>query len=87
MLSAEHGTMLRPLFERGTEFLEREMDAGRLRRYDAPQLLLTGYGAVLSYLSDAPLITSLLGADPLGPAMLTERREHVIDVLRNALEP
>jgi hypothetical protein len=79
--------MLRPLFERGTEFLEREMDAGRLRRYDAPQLLLTGYGAVLSYLSDAPLITSLLGADPLGPAMLAERREHVIDVLRNALEP
>ena len=35
MLSAELGTMLRPLFERGTEFLEREMDAGRLRRYDA----------------------------------------------------
>jgi hypothetical protein len=34
--------MLQPLFERGTEFLEREMDAGRLRRYDAQQLLLTG---------------------------------------------
>jgi ABC-type spermidine/putrescine transport system permease subunit II len=79
--------MLRPLFARGTEFLEREMAAGRLRRYDAGQLLLTGYGAVLSYLSDAPLITSLLGADPLSPAMLTKRREHVIDVLRNALEP
>jgi TetR/AcrR family transcriptional regulator len=87
MLSAELGTMLQPLFERGTAFLEREMDAGRLRRYDARQLLLTGYGAVLSYLSDAPLITSLLGADPLGPAMLAKRREHVIDVLRNALEP
>jgi AcrR family transcriptional regulator len=87
MLSAELGTMLRPLFERGTEFLEREMEAGRLRRYDARQLLLTGYGAVLSYLSDAPLITSLLGADPLSPAMLAKRREHVIDVLRNALEP
>ena len=87
MLSAELGTMLQPLFERGTEFLEREMDAGRLRRYDARQLLLTGYGAVLSYLSDAPLITSLLGADPLSPAMLAKRREHVIDVLRNALEP
>jgi hypothetical protein len=29
----------------------------------------------------------LLGADPLSPAMLAKRREHVIDVLRNALEP
>jgi TetR/AcrR family transcriptional regulator len=87
MLSEELGAMLRPLFERATEFLEREMAAGRLRFYDAGQLLLTGYGAVLSYLSDAPLINSLLGADPLSPAMLAKRREHVIDVLRNALEP
>jgi TetR/AcrR family transcriptional regulator len=87
MLSEELGAMLRPLFERAIEFLEREMAAGRLRRYDAGQLLLTGYGAVLSYLSDAPLINSLLGADPLSPAMLAKRREHVIDLLRNALEP
>jgi TetR/AcrR family transcriptional regulator len=87
MLSLELGAMLQPLFDRGSAFLEREMDGGRLRRYDAGQLLLTGYGAVLSYLSDAPLINSLLGADPLSPEMLVTRREHVIDVLRNALEP
>jgi TetR/AcrR family transcriptional regulator len=87
MLSLELGAMLQPLFERGSAFLEREMDGGRLRRYDAGQLLLTGYGAVLSYLSDAPLINSLLGADPLSPEMLVTRREHVINVLRNALEP
>ena len=86
ILSDELGAMLRPLFERGSAFLEREMDAERLRRYDAGQLLLTGYGAVLSYLSDAPLTKSLLGADPLSPRMLAQRREHVIDVLRNALE-
>ena len=87
MLSQELGQILRPLFDRGTEFLEREMDEGRLRRYDARQLLLTGYGAVLTYLSDAPLITSLLDEDPLSARMLATRREHVIDVLRNALEP
>jgi TetR/AcrR family transcriptional regulator len=87
MLSLELGAMLQPLFERGSAFLEREMDRGRLRRYDAGQLLLTGYGAVLSYLSDAPLINSLLGADPLSPEMLVTRREHVINVLRDALEP
>lgn len=86
ILSPELGGMLRPLFERGRTFLEREMDAGRLRRYDAGQLLLTGYGAILSYLSDAPLITELLGRDAVVPVALKERREHVIDVLRNALE-
>ena len=79
--------LLRPLFDRGAAFLEREMDAGRLRRYDARQLLLTGYGAVLSYLSDAPLMTGLLDIDPLSPEALAIRREHVIDVLRNAVAP
>ena len=85
ILRDELAVLLRPLFERGAAFLEREMDAGRLRRYDARQLLLTGYGAVLSYLSDAPLMTGLLDIDPLSPAALAARREHVIDVLRNAV--
>jgi hypothetical protein len=79
--------MLRPLFDRGALFLEREMDAGRLRRYDARQLLLTGYGAVLSYLSDGHLMSGLLDTDPLSPEALAERREHVIDVLHAAVAP
>jgi TetR/AcrR family transcriptional regulator len=87
ILTEELGVALRPLFERSTAFLEREMEVGRLRHYDARQLLLTGYGAILSYLSDAPLISSLVDDDPLSPVALKERREHVIDVLRNALEP
>ena len=85
ILSHELSLFLRPLFDRGAEFLEREMDAGRLRRYDARQLLLTGYGAVLSYLSDAPLIDGLIDDDPMSPDALERRREHVLDVLRNAL--
>jgi AcrR family transcriptional regulator len=85
ILRDELAALLRPLFERGAAFLEREMDAGRLRRYDARQLLLTGYGAVLSYLSDAPLMTGLLDSDPLSRAALEARREHVIDVLRSAV--
>jgi len=86
-ISDELGIALRPLFDRGVRFLEREMDAGRLRRYDASQLLLTGYGAVLSYLSDYPLVRSLVDGDPLAPEALTARREHVVSLLRNALKP
>jgi TetR/AcrR family transcriptional regulator len=87
ILREELGVLLRPLFDRGASFLEREMDAGRLRRYDARQLLLTGYGAVLSYLSDAPLMNDLLGIDPLSADALETRREHVINVLRHAIVP
>lgn len=87
ILAEELGDALRPLFEKGCGWLEAEMDAGRLRRYDPAQLFLTGYGAVLSYLSDAALITALLEEDPLAPDALAVRREHVLAVLRTALEP
>lgn len=87
ILAAELGAALRPLFEQACDWLEGEMDAGRLRPYDPAQLLLTGYGAVLSYHSDAALITALLDEDPLGPDALAVRREHVLAVLRAALEP
>jgi TetR/AcrR family transcriptional regulator len=87
ILAEELGSVLRPQFEKGCAWLEAEMAAGRLRSYDPAQLLLTGYGAVLSYLSDAALITALLGDDALSTDALVERREHVLAVLRAALEP
>ena len=87
ILRDELTALLKPLFDRGAAFLDREMDAGRLRRYDARQLLLTGYGAVLSYLSDGELMTGLLETDPLSTAALAIRREHVINVLHAAVAP
>jgi AcrR family transcriptional regulator len=87
VLVEELASVLRPLFERGVAFLEREMDAGRIRRCDAPRLVITGYGAVLSYLSDAPLVGSLLGEDPLTPDALALEQEHVLDLFRHALLP
>jgi len=83
----EIATALQPLFDQAVGFLEKEMRAGRLRKHNASQLLLSGYGAILSYFSDAPLITVLLGTDPLTPAALKVRRREVVELFRNALDP
>jgi hypothetical protein len=87
ILTEELAVALQPLFVKACTWIEGEMDAGRLRRYDPGQLILTGYGAVLSYLSDAALITALLDGDPLSVSALEVRREHVIAVLRAATDP
>jgi TetR/AcrR family transcriptional regulator len=78
---------LRPLFDRAVRFLDGEMDAGRLCRYDARQLIFSIYGAILSYFSDGPLVEALVGEDPLGEELFQQRCRHVIDLFRNALLP
>lgn len=87
VLSDELGELLRPQFERAVGYFEREMEAGRLRSYDARHLLLTGYGAILSWFSDAPFTAALLDDDPLSKKVLAERRREVIALFRNALAP
>lgn len=87
ILREELTELLRPQFERAVDYFEREMAAGRLRSYDARHLLLTGYGAILSWFSDAPLASALVADDPLSPAMLKVQRHEVIALFRNALAP
>jgi AcrR family transcriptional regulator len=86
-LGIDLSAVLRPMFDLAVEYFQREMAAGTFRQQDAEQLLITGYGALLSYFSDAPFLGGLLDIDPLDPRALEQRRGHVLAFFHAALVP
>jgi AcrR family transcriptional regulator len=86
-LGIDLAATLRPYFDAAAAYLRREMAAGTFRDHDADQLLLTGYGALLSYFSDTTFVQGLLDTDPLDPELLRERLDHVTTFFRAALVP
>jgi AcrR family transcriptional regulator len=77
--------VLRPFFDRATQYLQDEMKRGVFVTHDARHLLITGYGAVLTYFSDAPFVDGLLDDTALTPDNIRSHTEHVISFFRAAL--
>jgi TetR/AcrR family transcriptional regulator len=81
------GEALRPYFLRSVAFFKREMAAGLFRDQDAEHLVVTGYGALLTYFSDQSMLRGLLDDDPMSIVSLERRFAHMKQFIRAALEP
>jgi TetR/AcrR family transcriptional regulator len=81
---AEH---MRPFLDRAVAFLEREVEAGRLRSHDPLELMQFVYGAVSTYFSDAGFRARLSGIDPMAAESRERFRDALTAMLRDALAP
>jgi TetR/AcrR family transcriptional regulator len=74
-----------PTFDRARDFLQREMDAGRLRRSDPAMLLLSLYSTVVGVATELE-VQRALGLSPSLRATVA-RRQELIRFLEAALVP
>ena len=74
---------LEPLARRASEFLQAEMDAGRMQRHDPRLLLLAIYSTVIGMVTEVEVLRAL-GEDPSARS-LVRRRADVLQLLRSAL--
>jgi len=81
-LGIDLSATLRPLFDKACDYFDEQMNQGTFRRHDSRHLLITGYGAILTYFSDAPFIDGLLDEEALN---IRDHCEHVVGFFRAAL--
>ncbi|MEZ5137833.1 MAG: TetR/AcrR family transcriptional regulator [Acidimicrobiales bacterium] len=86
-LGIDLGAALRPFLQRAMGWFEHEIAAGRFRRVDTEQLLITAYSIMFGYFSEAPFLASLLDRDPMDPQALEARLQHVRNLFHVALSP
>lgn len=86
-LGIDLGAALRPFLQRAMSWFDREIAAGRFRRVDTEQLLLTGYSVMFSYFSDLPFLEGLIDGDPLDRDHTEARLKHIRNLFHVALAP
>lgn len=84
-LGVDLSAVLRPYVDEATRWFAEQMALGVFRHHDPRQLLITGYGAVLTFFSDAPFIDGLLEGPALDPSNVAEHRDSVVALFRAAL--
>ena len=78
-----------PLFETGAALLNEAYPSTREGALSAAQLLVSFYGMAVTWVTYAPVVEDLLGADPLGQDGLALRKAHLermVDLVVTALE-
>lgn len=73
------------LMHRAEQFLDTEMEAGKMRRHDTRLLLLSGYSMVIGVATEVEVLRAL-GEEPT-LASLVRRRDELVSFLRSALVP
>jgi AcrR family transcriptional regulator len=76
---------LEPLVEPSVDWLEAEMDAGRLRRLDARLLLVSVYSTIVGAVTEAEVLRAV-GIEPSMRTWVLRRRE-LLRFLHSALVP
>jgi len=74
-----------PLLQAGVAFVQAGIDAGCFRPLDPEQLVLSLYCATVSWFSDAPFLSLLVGHDVTCDDSITRRRDHLIELAFRAL--
>lgn len=78
-------TFFKPLFDRGVDFIREGISRGDFKKVNPRQFLVSVYALTMAYFSDAEFMQMLLCKDPLSPKLLRERREHLLDMIFDAL--